>query len=193
MIILGIDPGTRETGFGVVECLEKAERPRNTNRESALDYGSVRTKKGVDHSLRLRRIYDAVTDVIERHLPDVVAVEMPIYSKSASAMLKLGRAQGAVMLAASHREIPVAQYTPAEVKKAVVGNGAAAKEQVWSMLRVQLQLTEHRGLDASDALAVALCHAHRLSMGPKKGKTRAPKQARNWKEFVASNPDRVKG
>lgn len=192
MIILGIDPGTRETGFGVVECLDKAERARDASRENVLDYGSVRTKKDADHSLRLRRIYDAVTDVIERHLPDIVAVEMPIYAKSASSMLKLGRAQGAVMLAAAHREIPVAQYTPKEVKKAVVGNGAAAKEQVWSMLRAQLQLTEDRGLDASDALAVAMCHAHRLSMGSVEGKNRAPKQSRNWKEFVASNPDRIK-
>lgn len=177
MIVLGIDPGTRHTGYGVVEIAGR--------KETALDYGTVDLSPDLDHTLRLQRIYEAVLAVIEAHRPDECAVEMPVYGQDAQAMLKLGRAQAAAMLAAAHRQIPVTQYTPKEVKKAVVGNGNAAKEQVWYMVAAQLGLTESRGLDASDALAVALCHAHRVEQGPT-GKFK------DWKSFVESNPGRVR-
>ncbi|HLT45609.1 MAG TPA: crossover junction endodeoxyribonuclease RuvC [Rubricoccaceae bacterium] len=177
MIVLGIDPGTRHTGYGVVEVAAR--------KEAALDYGAVDLPPNLDHTLRLQRIYAAVLAVIDAHHPDECAVEMPVYGQDAQAMLKLGRAQAAVMLAAAHRGVPVTQYTPKEVKKAVVGNGNAAKEQVWYMVRAQLGLTEPRGLDASDALAVALCHAHRVEQGPT-GKFK------DWKSFVAANPRRVR-
>ncbi|MEM8600297.1 MAG: crossover junction endodeoxyribonuclease RuvC, partial [Bacteroidota bacterium] len=106
------------------------------------------------------------------------------YGQNAQSMLKLGRAQAAVMLAAMHRELPVTQYTPKEVKKSVTGNGNASKQQVWFMVKSLLALTESRGLDASDALAVALCHGHRVHQGP-------TGTFKNWKSFVEANQDRI--
>ena len=188
MIVLGLDPGTRATGYGVVE------RRRGTL--YALDYGAISLSADLDHTLRLEKIYQLVTEVIDRTLPDEVAVEMPVYGKNPQSLLKLGRAQAAIMLAAVHRERPMTQYTPKEVKKSVTGNGNAAKQQVWYMVQQELRLTESRGLDASDALAVALCHSRRVTSGPPApagkphGSTGA---AKNWAAFVAANPDRVKG
>lgn len=177
MIVLGIDPGTRHTGYGVVEIERR--------KETALDYGVVDMSRRMDHTLRLARIYETVLGVIDTYHPDVCAVEMPVYGKNAQSMLKLGRAQAAVMLAATHRQVPVTEYTPKEVKKSVVGNGNAAKEQVWFMLKAILNLTDDRGLDASDALGVALCHAHRVERG-------ASGSRKSWKSFVEANPERVK-
>jgi crossover junction endodeoxyribonuclease RuvC len=177
VIVLGVDPGTQHTGFGVVAV--------EGRKETALDYGVLDLPASLDHAERLKRIYAEVERLIEAHRPDECAVEMPVYGQNAQAMLKLGRAQAAVMLAAANRDVPVTQYTPKEVKKAVVGNGNAAKEQVWYMVRAQLGLDESRGLDASDALAVALCHAHRVEQGPT-GKFK------DWKSFVAANPGRVR-
>ena len=176
MIVLGKDPGTRHTGYGVIEV--------EGRRETVLDYGTVDPPAKLDLMVRLQRIGQAVEAIIERHTPDELAIEMPFMGKNAQAMLKLGQVQGFVMKAALDHEIPVTQYAPREIKKAVVGNGNAAKEQVWYMLRAQLGLTEDRGLDASDALAVALCHVHRVEAGPT-GKFK------DWKSFVAANPDRI--
>ncbi len=176
MIVLGIDPGTRHTGYGVVALDGRAETVR--------DYGVIDLGGDLDHALRLETIYERIVAVIDAHHPDECAVEMPVYGQNPQSMLKLGRAQAAVMLAAVHRQLPVTQYTPKEIKKAVVGNGNAAKEQVWFMLRAQLGLTESRGLDASDALAVALCHLHRVERGP-------AGTFKDWKGFVAANPGRV--
>ena len=154
-------------------------------KETALDYGVVDMSRRMDHTLRLARIYETVLEVIDTYHPDVCAVEMPVYGKNAQSMLKLGRAQAAVMLAATHRQVPVTEYTPKEVKKSVVGNGNAAKEQVWFMLKAILNLTDDRGLDASDALGVAPCHAHRV-------KQTGSGSAKSWKSFVEANPERVK-
>ena len=177
MIVLGIDPGTRHTGYGVVAV--------EGRKETALDYGVLDLPARLDHTERLKRIYAEVERLIARYAPDECAVEMPVYGQNAQSMLKLGRAQAAVMLAAANHGVPVTQYTPKEVKKSVVGNGNAAKEQVWYMVAAQLGLTEQKGLDASDALAVALCHAHRVEQGPT-GKFK------DWKSFVAANPTRVR-
>ena len=179
MISLGVDPGTRITGYGVVEVDGPAER--------VLTYGVVRLDAEKSHPLRLKRIYDCLTDVIEQHLPDECAVEMPVYGKNPQSMLKLGRAQAAAMLAVLNREIPAKQYTPKEVKKAVTGNGNASKEQVWYMVRSILHVTDadpKMGFDASDALAVALCHAHRGAAGPKKSYS-------GWDAFLRANPGRI--
>lgn len=176
MIILGIDPGTRHTGYGVLEVEGK--------RETALAYGAVEPGAKLDLMVRLQQIGEAVDALIEEHKPDELAIEMPFMGKNAQSMLKLGQVQGFVMKAALDHQIPVTQYAPREIKKAVVGNGNAAKEQVWFMLRAQLHLTEDKGLDASDALAVALCHAHRVEAGP-------TGQFKDWKAFLAQNPDRV--
>lgn len=178
MIILGIDPGTRTAGFGVVEVDGRTER--------ALDYGTVDLPEAMDHTLRLQRIYDRVIDLVDRHHPDEAAVEVPFLGQNVQSMRKLVRVEATVMLAAMHRQIPVAQYAPAEVKKAVTGQGRAAKEQVWFMVRALLGVSDDRGLDASDALAVALCHARRLQSGPASG---APK---DWAAFIKANPGRIR-
>jgi len=111
---------------------------------------------------------------------------MPVYAQNAQSMLKLGRAQAAAMLAAVNRQIPIVEYTPKEIKKSVTGNGNASKEQVWFMVQKILSISENRGLDASDALAIGLCHSHRLGtsgmLGPSHG---------TWSAFVRANPDRV--
>ncbi len=179
MIVLGVDPGSRVTGFGVIEV--------SAGSETLIEYGLL-TLDGTDsHQLRLKQIYDRLLAVIDRCLPDVCAIEMPIYGNNAQSMLKLGRAQAAAMLAALSRDIPVTEYTPKEVKKSVTGNGNASKQQVWFMVRSMLSVTEmdpKMGLDASDALAVGLCHAHRgaRSSGPKYS---------GWAQFIKQNPGRV--
>lgn len=177
MIVLGLDPGTLHTGYGVVET--------DGRRERALDWGVVDLPDALDHTLRLRTIYDAITGVIDRHHPDEVAVEMPVFAGNPQALLKLGRAQAALMLAAVHREVPVTQYTPKEVKKAVVGNGNAAKEQVAYMVRALLGLDAAPRFDAADALAAALCHGRRVQQGP--GGT-----FKDWKAYVVAHPGRVR-
>ena len=182
MIVLGIDPGTRHAGYGVIETAPTGRR----GTERALDYGTIDLPDGQDHTLRLRTIYDRIVSLIDQHHPDECAVEVPFLGQNVQSMRKLVRVEATVMLAAMHREVPVAQYAPAEVKKAVVGGGRAAKEQVWFMVRTQLKLEEDRGLDASDALAVAMCHARRATAGPAAG---APK---DWAAFIAANPGRVR-
>jgi crossover junction endodeoxyribonuclease RuvC len=180
MIILGIDPGSRITGYGVVDVED--------GRERVIEFGVLRMEEEDDHHLRLRRIHERLTAVIDRCLPDLCAIEMPVYARNAQSMLKLGRAQAAAMLAALVRDIPVVEYTPAEVKKSVTGNGAATKEQVGYMVRAILELEggdDPMALDASDALAVSLCHAHRL-------RSSGAGHSSGWKQFVRENPGRVR-
>lgn len=178
MIVLGIDPGTRTAGFGVVEVAGRTER--------ALDFGTIDLPDGLDHTLRLQRIYERVVELIDAHKPDEAAVEVPFLGQNVQSLRKLVRVEATVMLAAMHREVPVAQYAPAEVKKAVTGKGRAAKEQVAFMVRAILGLSDSGALDASDALAVALCHARRATVGPASG---APK---DWAAFIKANPGRVR-
>ena len=178
MIVLGIDPGTRTAGFGVVEV--------EGTRERALDFGTIDLPESMDHTLRLQRIYDRILELADAHKPDEAAVEVPFLGHNVQSMRKLVRVEATVMLAAMHREIPVAQYAPAEVKKAVTGKGRAAKEQVAFMVRAILGLKDSGALDASDALAVALCHARRATTGPASG---APK---DWAAFIKANPGRVR-
>ena len=180
MIVLGIDPGTKTAGFGVVETEGRTER--------ALDYGSIDLPAEMDHALRLQKIYDRIIGLVDRHHPDEAAVEVPFLGQNVQSMRKLVRVEATVMLAAMHRQIPVAQYAPAEVKKSVTGKGRATKDQVWFMVRALLGVTEDRGLDASDALAVALAHARRAQAGPA-ASGGAPK---DWAAFIKANPGRVR-
>ena len=179
MIIIGIDPGSRVTGYSIV-------RIEANQKEVLLDFGVIKQKKD-DHHLRLLDIYTRVTELIEKHKPDACAVEMPVYGKNPQSMLKLGRAQAAAMLAALNRQIPVSEYTPKEVKKSVTGNGNASKQQVWYMVCSLLSIPEEKKLmphDASDAIAVSMCHIQRN--GNETGRTYA-----SWAAFVGKNPDRV--
>lgn len=176
MIILGIDPGSRATGYGLIEA--------EGREESIIAYDVIDVTDADNHPLRLKRIYDRLLEVIDEHHPDQFAVEMPVYAKNAQSMLKLGRAQAAAVLAALNREVSVTEYTPKEVKKSVTGNGNASKKQVWYMVQAMLELTDERGTDASDALAVALCHAHRLGENTRDNH-------KDWESFIQANPDRI--
>ncbi|MDD5871707.1 MAG: crossover junction endodeoxyribonuclease RuvC [Bacteroidales bacterium] len=180
-IIIGIDPGTNVMGYGLLGV--KAGKP------SAIAMGVLVLNKFDDHYLRLRRICERITGVIEQYLPDEMALEAPFYGKNVQSMLKLGRAQGVAMVSALMRDIPIAEYAPLRVKQAITGNGGASKEQVAEMLRRILNIPREMidpHLDATDALAVALCHFY---------ESQRPKTApafKSWKDFVARNPDKVK-
>lgn len=179
MLVLGIDPGSRITGYGLIEVRGSAS--------SLVDFGVIDLSREAEHNLRLKHIYEGISRIITQHGPDQCALEMPVYGKNPQSMLKLGRAQAAAMLAALNAELTVAQYTPKEVKKSVTGNGNAAKEQVWFMVRAVLEIGDDHPalkLDASDALAVSLCHAHRYTHV---GGARYS----GWESFLNANPDRV--
>ncbi len=152
MRIIGIDPGTRITGYGLVEKIG--------NRLVHIDNGAIYTRADAPLSDRLKTIYNELCRVITDYSPALMAVERIFVAKNALSALKLGHARGVAMLAGVNAELPVAEYTAVEVKKAVVGYGKAAKPQVQQMVKVLLNLPEIAQEDASDALAVAICHAH---------------------------------
>jgi len=186
MIILGIDPGSTITGFGVVSSVDGQETLLESGVIRAAAAAAAKTD-GDTHPLRLMEIHTGVTQLIDEFKPDLCAVEMPIYGNNPQSMLKLGRAQAAAMLAALQRQIPVTEYTPKEIKKAVTGNGNASKEQVRFMVETMLSMKSGSSItmDASDALAVALCHIHR-------GATQSQATYKNWDAFARAHPDRVK-
>ena len=151
-LILGIDPGTAVTGYGVVA-------KEGGGAVSLVECGVVRTSSGKALAVRIREIYEAVTTLITRHAPSVVVVEDVFQGKNVQSALKLGHARGAILLAAALSEIPIAEYSPREIKKAVVGNGNATKDQVGFMVQQQLRLKAPPSpTDAADGVAAALCH-----------------------------------
>ncbi|MDY6278129.1 MAG: crossover junction endodeoxyribonuclease RuvC [Bacteroidales bacterium] len=179
-IILGIDPGTNLLGFGII---------RVTGRKAEyVDMGVLDLRKEKDAYSKLKAIYDCISEVCKTYQPDEMALESPFYGKNAQVILKLGRAQGAAMMAGLQYGIQVFEYAPRKAKEAIVGNGAASKEQVEMMLEKTLGVkldTKH--LDATDALAIAMCHFFQstnplASAGNSKG----------WENFVKNNPDRIK-
>lgn len=154
MRIIGIDPGSQVTGYGIVEF----DRQRHRHIAS----GCIQTRTG-QLPERLRLIFEGVTALIETHQPDELAIEMVFVSRNADSALKLGQARGVAMAAGAVASLPVFQYSPRQIKQAVVGSGAAAKEQVQHMVSVLLALREMPGQDAADALGVAICHGHSRS------------------------------
>ena len=152
MRTLGIDPGSRVTGYGVVE--------QAGSRIVRVDHGEIRIKNSESFTRCLSRIYDELTEVIDRTRPDAVALEDIFYGKNVKSLIKQGHVRGVALLAASRSGVPVHEYTPLEVKKAVVGYGQAEKHQVQMMIRAMLELPETLPPDASDALAVAICHTN---------------------------------
>ncbi len=151
-LILGIDPGTAVTGYGVVA-------KEGAGAVSLVECGVVRTSSGEELAVRIREIYQEVTALITRHEPSVVVVEDVFQGRNVQSALKLGHARGAILLAAALGEIPIAEYSPREIKKAVVGNGNATKDQVGFMVQQQLRLKAPPSpADAADGVAVALCH-----------------------------------
>lgn len=180
-IIIGIDPGTNVMGYGIVGV--------NSKKPALIALGVVKLSKFDSHYLRLLRIHERVLGLVEQFLPDEMAIEAPFFGKNVQSMLKLGRAQGVAMAAALSRDIPITEYEPRKIKMAITGTGAASKEQVREMLRRILSIPEREldiELDATDALAAAMCHFYE-STKPIKSTS-----AKSWKDFIAKNPDRVK-
>jgi crossover junction endodeoxyribonuclease RuvC len=152
--ILGIDPGSRITGFGVIESEGSASR--------YVASGTIRTLD-LDFPQRLRCIFEQVSEIVTKYQPDVLAIEEVFVHRNVDSALKLGQARGAAICACVTRDLTVAEYSPRAIKLAVVGSGAAGKDQVQFMVRALLSLQGQIQIDASDALAVALCHnQHRL-------------------------------
>jgi crossover junction endodeoxyribonuclease RuvC len=152
MIVLGVDPGAATTGYGVVAR-------EGGGAVSLLECGVIRTGAATPLPMRLREIYDGLGEVLARHAVDVVAVEGVFYGRNARTTVILGHARGAVLLAAALRELPVREYSPAEIKSAVAGTGRATKDQVQFMVQRLLRLrTPPSPADAADGVAVALCH-----------------------------------
>jgi crossover junction endodeoxyribonuclease RuvC len=176
-IILGLDPGTNIMGYGIIHVLG--------TKMTILQFGVIQLNKYETHELKLKKIFERVLGLVDEFIPDEVALEAPFYGKNVQSMLKLGRAQGVAMSAALYREIPITEYAPKKVKQSVTGNGNASKEQVARMLMQIFNLKElPKLLDASDALAVAVCHHYQNRPGKAK-KT-------SWEAFVKDNPKRIK-
>jgi len=150
--ILGIDPGSHITGYGVIEKKKDQWIP--------LTYGCLRTNSNSPLSNRLLEIYQGLSSIIAESKPNVLSIENVFFSKNANSALKLGHSRGVLILAAIQAGLSLYEYTPLQIKQAVTSYGQASKEQVQAMIMKLLRLKEKPPLDASDALAVALCHAH---------------------------------
>ena len=153
MLILGIDPGIAITGYGVVQT--------KGQKAFALDYGCISTPAKAPAPDRLLHIYEGLQQILTSFNPDAVAIEKIFFAKNANSAMQVGEARGVAVLAACHAGLQVFEYTPLQVKQAVVGYGRAEKQQVQQMVKLILGLTElPRPDDAADGLAIALCHAH---------------------------------
>jgi crossover junction endodeoxyribonuclease RuvC len=180
-IILGIDPGTRYLGYGLLRI--------NNDKVTVLQYGVLNLTKYTTQGAKFLKIHERVLGIIEEFLPDEIAIESPFFGKNIQSMLKLGRVQGMVMSLAFSKSIPIAEYEPKKIKQSVTGNGNASKEQVAKMVEIisniKLDAKMH---DATDALGIAICHHfHNKNIsstikGTKKG----------WGAFVTENPERIK-
>jgi len=178
---LGIDPGTNILGFGVI-------RVDGNGHPSFVDMGVLDLRKEDDSYFKLKRIFDKVSALCELHRPQDLAIESPFYGHNAQVILKLGRAQGAAMTAALIKGASVYEYAPRKAKMTICGNGAASKEQVSLMVQRTLGINiEEKWLDATDALAIAMCHFYQCSSPmPEAGKLSS------WQKFIEANPDRIK-
>ena len=195
-IILGIDPGTNVLGYGLVAVSGKQTH--------MLAMGVIDLRKVSDVYLKLGRIYERIMGVIDAFHPDELAIEAPFFGKNVQSMLKLGRAQGVVIAAAIARQIPIYEYAPMQIKQAIVGNGAASKEQVASVMQRTFKISDERMLpylDATDALAAAYCHYVNTSTNGVKAaipslqktkKTSTKGASASWNDFVKQNAHRIR-
>jgi crossover junction endodeoxyribonuclease RuvC len=178
-IILGIDPGTNIMGYGIVKS--------SNNNPELITFGIIDLRKIDDHFVKIKQIYDETIILIDKYLPDEMAIESPFYGKNIQSMLKLGRAQGAAISAALNRSLPIFEYAPRKIKLAITGQGNASKEKVASMLKCMLAIKEIPDyLDATDGLAAAVCHFFQKKISLNSY------SAKSWKEFIKNNPDRIK-
>ena len=167
-------------GFGLIKVVNK--------KMEFLQLNELTLSKYDNHYQKLKVIFERTIELIDTHHPDEIAIEAPFFGKNVQSMLKLGRAQGVAMAASLHREVPITEYSPKKVKMAITGNGNASKEQVAGMLQNLLNLKEFptKYLDATDGLAVAVCHSFNL------GKADKEKSYTGWESFLKQNPDRIK-
>ncbi len=178
-IILGIDPGTNLMGYGVIRADGK--------KPVFMDMGIINLKQGKDPYVKLGMILEKTVELIDRYLPDEVAIEAPFFGKNVQSMLKLGRAQGVAIAAVLSRKIPVAEYAPRKIKLAITSAGDASKEQVAGMLARMFDMKEiPNDLDATDGLAVAVCHFYQ------KGIVSKGTGSKSWDDFIRKNPGRVR-
>lgn len=180
-VILGIDPGTNLMGYGAIRCIG--------NKAEMLGMGVIDLRKMGDSYLKLGKIFERVTGIIDSFLPDELAIEAPFFGKNVQSMLKLGRAQGVAIAAAINRDIPIHEYAPTKIKMAITGMGGASKEQVAGMLQQLLKLDKNemgKFLDATDALGAAYCHFMQSN------RPESQSSVKSWKEFVNKNPQKVK-
>lgn len=179
-IILGIDPGTNLMGYGVI-----AVKGQNAK---LVCMGVIDLKKLGDHYIKLAKIFEKVTSIVDQYHPDELAIEAPFFGKNVQSMLKLGRAQGVAMAACLARQIPIFEYSPRKVKMAITGQGASSKEQVAAMLKSILKEKElpQSTFDATDALGIAVCHFFQSN------KPSADATFTSWTDFISKNPKRVK-
>jgi len=189
-VILGIDPGSRNTGYSILT--------EKQGRLTALRCDVIHLSDFEDHSDRLQHIFKKITKIARSFNPTACAVETPVYGVDPLAMLKLGRAQAAAMLALTNIQVPVVEYYPKEIKKSITGNGNASKEQVAYMLRKMITLPDEKlSNDATDALAVAWCHMIKSggvneTLRGTGNKSHQNRKKSSWKEFVEDNPDRIR-
>ena len=187
-VILGIDPGTLVMGYGLIAI--------NKNKVSLLEMGVLQLSKHDNHAERLQLIFKKMESLINVHKPQAVAIEAPFFGKNVQSMLKLGRAQGVAIAAAMMKGLNAVEYAPKKIKQSITGRGTATKEQVWQMLRHTLKFEDDvRFMDATDAVAVALCHYYQSSRPDEIISSKKPsvkKSAKGWDAFIAANPNRVK-
>lgn len=185
-IILGIDPGTMVTGYGIIQI--------SSGKMRVLAAGVIELGKLGDHQVKLKRIFDRTIGLIDEFCPDELSIEAPFFGKNVQSMLKLGRAQGVAIAAALSRSIPVCEYSPRKIKQSITGSGNASKEQVASMLQTLLGFEElPRYLDATDGLAAAVCHYFQSgkASGGSDSINKKTKRKTGWKAFLSENPDRL--
>ena len=181
-IILGIDPGTNVMGYGVIRIIG--------NKAELVVMGVIDMRKESDPYLRLGKIFDRVTGIIDSYLPDEMAIEAPFFGKNVQSMLKLGRAQGVAIAAAIHHSVPIHEYAPLKIKMAITGQGQASKEQVAGMLQRLLHIQQGempKFMDATDALGAAYCHFLQMNRPEPDAKHYS-----SWKDFATKNQSRIK-
>ncbi|HPE39916.1 MAG TPA: crossover junction endodeoxyribonuclease RuvC [Bacteroidales bacterium] len=178
MIILGIDPGTTIMGFSIIDV--------TNNKITLVEMNVERMVKLSDQNAKLKRIFECTIELIDQYHPEVLAIEAPFFGKNPQSMLKLGRAQGVVIAASLSKNLEVFEYSPRKIKQSITGKGSASKEQVAAMLKnMNLFSEDSRYYDATDALAVAVCHQlqNRINIPVKK--------YNGWESFISQNGDRI--
>ena len=180
-IILGIDPGTLIMGYGLISVTGK--------KAAIIEMGALKLGHKKDPYARLELMHLKVRELIDKHAPNSFAIESPFFGKNVQSMLKLGRAQGVAIATAMSAGLPVTEYSPKKIKLSITGNGNADKEQIWKMLQRLLEIeNKPKFFDASDALAVALCHFYE-AQSPLAALKR---KSNSWEDFVKMNPARVR-